>query len=788
MNEISISVYPDKEVKKQGDLFGIFFEDLNHAADGGLYGELIQNRSFEFDPMDNPDYHYMTAWETVRRGTSVVQPHIDFIDPYEKKNPHFLRVEVVTSGAGGGVRNLGYGPGIPIEKGKTYRFSCCYRRKSRHSAPVAVLLEDADGETVYGKAEWEPVSEEWAFYECGITADDTNWEGRLTLLMREPVTVDFAMVSLFPADTFRGRKNGLRKDIAEMLEAMKPAFMRFPGGCLAHIGSLDAEDRNSIYRWKNTLGPVESRPARKNNWNYNQTLGLGYFEYFQFCEDIGAEPLPVIPAGYDPHNLRAAPMDQMQEWIDEALDLIEFANGAPDTRWGAVRAEMGHPDSFHMKYLGIGNEEVGDEFFERYEVLLNAIKEKHPEICVLGSAGPGCAGSEYDIGWEQARRTSTDYMDEHFYQCPDWFIGNAERYLSYPEEGPKVFLGEYASQGKKWKNALAESVFMIGMEKAPAVGLACYAPMLCNVDYVNWQPDMLYFDNHRVYGAPSYYIQKLFMNYTGESLVETSDTIRKREKTKPSFAGPVAMSTRNGMIEVTDFVIENRTSGTKTRIPDFVLNPDHSFQECGAAESSDYTISFTFRKPEGRRSSNLEGMEAFMLEFARKDKENELRWTIDGWQRLASLIGIQGGPSASVDMRRFESDPDREHRAVVTVKGNEITTSIDGVPNCAYAFHNADPDPLYYSAVRTADEVMIKVANVEAEEKELRIHVPSCTGAEAALICIEGVDPEAENSFEEPERVSPEERRVPIKDDQVQYTMKGNSFCIFRVKIKEKQK
>ena len=314
--------------------------------------------------------------------------------------------------------------------------------------------------------------------------------------MKNPMVLDVDMVSLFPEETFRGRKNGLRKDIAELLEEMHPKFMRFPGVCLMHIGSLDPKDRSSIYRWKNTVGLVEKRPSRRNSWNYNQSMGLGYYEYFQFCEDIGAEPLPVIAAGYDPHFLRAVPMEQIQEWIDEALDLIEFANGGTETAWGALRAEMGHPEIFGLKYLGIGNEEIGEEYYERYEVMQKAIKEQHPEIQVIASAGPWCSGSEFTKGWNMARDTESGFVEEHYYQCPEWFLANMDHYENYPAEGPKAFLGEYASRGDTWKNALVEAAYMINMEKAPGVGLACYAPMLSNVDYENWHPDLIYFNSH----------------------------------------------------------------------------------------------------------------------------------------------------------------------------------------------------------------------------------------------------------------------------------------------------
>lgn len=331
------------------------------------------------------------------------------------------------------------------------------------------------------------------------------------------------MVSLFPEDTFLNRQNGLRKDIAEMIADLHPKFMRFPGGCLVHDGSLNENDRDSMYRWKKTLGPIEKRPARRNNWGYNQTLGLGYFEFFQFCEDIGAKPLPVLPGGWDPHHKRAVPVSMIKEWIDDALDLIEFANGDIDTEWGKKRADLGHPEPFFLEYIGIGNEEVGEEFFERYTYFHEAIRKKYPEIKIINTAGPCAGGIAYEMGWESAEKHGSDLIDEHYYQAPEWFIANHHHYDNYNGRTTKVFLGEYASKDDTWYNALVEASYMIGLEKnAESVGLACYAPLLCHTDYINWKPDMILYDNNRVFGTPSYYVQKLFMRNQGEQELTVS--------------------------------------------------------------------------------------------------------------------------------------------------------------------------------------------------------------------------------------------------------------------------
>lgn len=780
VNKMSINVYTANEKKAQGDLFGIFFEDLNHAADGGLYGELVRNRSFEFDRVDAPEYHSMTAWSPVERGDSVAQAHVEAADPLNRKNPHYLVLEVMTEGEGGGVSNEGFGAGIPLEKGKKYYFSCYCRSRMRRSVPLEVRLEDSTGTQCYAREEIVPKEKgSWKKYELTLAPEQTDYQARLVLLMKEPGAVELDMVSLFPADTFGEKRGGLRRDIAEMIRDMKPKFLRFPGGCLTHIGSLDRNDRSGMYRWKNTVGSLEERPARRNIWNYNQTFGLGFYEFFCFCEEIGAEPLPVISAGYDPHYLREADLDDMQEWIDEALDLIEFANGSTDTEWGALRAKMGHPESFHMKYLGIGNEEVGEGFFERYEFMLKAVKERWPEIRVINSAGPGSGGSEFEKGWEQACRTETSCVDEHFYQCPEWFLANADRYASY-QPSPKAFLGEYASHDDTWGNALAEAAFMTGMEKAEGVGLACYAPMLCHVDYVNWKPVMLYYDNHRVYGSPSYYVQKLFMNYQGTRLLETKDDLPVREKEAPGLSGAVAFRTGKADVEITGFCFTDKERGTQEGIPDFGLSAEHAYHKCLDTGSSHYEISFRFRKRNGNTSGNLNGAYSFELEFAGRDEQNRLGWNIDGWQRLTALRGFCKGSECDMGLHFFASERERTYEARLSVDGNHVRTYIDGAKYCDHVCRSAEPEEVYYSAVKEEDgSVIVKAVNAKAEGKELEILL---RGDEkfniVEVIAMEGFRPEERNSFEEPRRVVPANRTENLAGNQFRYVLQGNSFAV----------
>lgn len=515
MNKITVTT---NKKASMSDFYGIFFEDINHAADGGLYGEMIRNRAFEFSPMDNPSYQALTAWKRIEEGGASVSSFVSNKSPFSKRNPNYLILEINKAGTRAGIKNLGYNSGIAVKENESYNFSCY--AKSDKPCEITVSIDNAYGEVITEKS-LNITSNEWTEYSFTLTSPVDDFSAVLAVTSKQECKFCLDFVSLFPVKTYKNRKNGMRSDIAEMLTDLKPKFMRFPGGCLIHDGTLNSDDRNSMYRWKNTIGAVTDRPSRRNNWRYNQSLGLGYFEYFQFCEDIGAKPLPVLPAGYNPHMEQAVPLDEIQEWIDDALDLIEFANGTADTKWGKIRCDMGHAEPFNLEYLAIGNEEVGQGFWDRYDLFHKAIKEKYPQIKIINSAGPFPQGGEFERGWNNAKKNGSDLVDEHYYTSPEWMLANCHRYDNMPSDGPKVFLGEYASWGNTYYNALIEAAYMTGLENnAHAIGLVCYAPLLCNVDYINWQPDMIWFDNHRVYGSANYYVQKMFMNCTGNNLLD----------------------------------------------------------------------------------------------------------------------------------------------------------------------------------------------------------------------------------------------------------------------------
>ena len=737
-----------------GDLYGIFFEDINHAADGGLYAELVRNRSFEFDPIDHPTYNSLTAWEMIQ-GDGQVFATVMSGGAVSEKNPHYLALDVQGEGSNVGIQNVGYNSGIPFGAGAQYYFTCYGKREQDLDKPIKVSLRSAEGK-VYTEQEIF-FGLEWEKFELTFTAPEEDFSGRLALTVggRGKVYLDF--VSLFPADTYMGRRNGLRKDLAEMLEGLHPRFVRFPGGCLVHDGALDENARDAQYRWKNTIGRLEDRPARRNNWRYNQTLGLGYFEYFQFCEDLGAEPLPVIPAGYDPHHKRCAPLDQLQSFIDEALDLIEFANGDVNTKWGAVRAELGHPAPFHLKYLGIGNEECGAEFFERSDMIQAYVREKYPEIKIINTAGPFCSGGEFERGWENARKVQSDLVDEHYYMAPEWFVANHHRYDSYDPNGPKVFLGEYATWGNTWYNALIEASYMTGLERnVSKVGLACYAPLFANVDYVNWQPDMIWFDNHRVYGSANYYVQKLFMEHLGEYRLDA-----KVEKApEPALfygkggdiTGDILLSGYESDIAFSNIVYTDLETGEDVPFEDCVTTKENRRIPLIHTKSGHYALELD--------AVELEGYRGLHIIFGSENEQNEFVWTVGGWQNQDNILNQRmNGRGADISQYAFSLEKGRTYHLKVEIDGRKIKLWVDGK-----LWHDTESKlpmakALYVSAAEAEDgsEIIVKLVNILDVEQDAEVVLEGCEAGECTVEQwqMAGYALDAMNSFEKPEKVVP---------------------------------
>lgn len=771
-----IKVFANEKTQSMGDLYGIFFEDINHAADGGLYGELVRNRSFEFSHIDNPSYRSTTAWEKVEKDGAKLSIAVENRNGLGGQNYNYLVAEVYCTGGGAGIKNYGYGTGIPVEKDKKYNFSVYAR--SPKGIKMSAVLEGPNGE-VYAKHSFDINSGEWTKYAFELCPDATDYSGRLALYAETEGKVYIDMVSLFPADTYKKRANGMRADIAKLLEDMHPKFMRFPGGCLIHDGSMNKDDRDSAYRWKNTIGDVEKRPARRNNWGYNQSLGLGYYEYFVFCEDINTKPIPILPAGYNPHSKQAVAIDDLGEWIDDALDLIEFANGASDTEWGKVRAQLGHPEPFGLEYIGIGNEEVGQEFWDRYVYFHKAIKEKYPDIKIINTSGPFSQGAEYERGWKSARDNGSEFVDEHYYMAPEWFLANHHRYDSFKADGPKVFLGEYASWGNTYYNALVEASYMVGLERnSHAVGLACYAPMLCNVDYVNWQPDMIWFNNHEVYGSANYYVQKMFMTNQGTDLVRVcaEGLDKKKVLGEKYIKGGVELETDRASGILSNIKITDDKTGSVKHYDDIIADKAQVFA-LDDIDFEEYTISLTAKKTSGSRG--------FRIITGKKDNDNYIVWNVAGWANQDSEVAARtNGRHSTLDHVMFTVDTDVEYKLEMKIKGREIDTYIDGV----HMNHAVDKQPeieeIYYTASVDTDtnDVIVKVVNVDDSAVEAVIELDGVSRIDGGITYIKDCALDSTNSFENPTLVSPVAEKIMSDGNLIEYTFDKHSITIFRIK------
>ena len=509
----------------QPTMYGLFFEDINYAADGGLYAELVKNRSFEFP-------QHLMGWNTYGKVTLMDD------GPFER-NPYYVRLSDPGHGhKHTGLDNEGFF-GIGVKKGEEYRFSV-WARLPQGSTKETLRIELVDtksmGERQAFAAENLTIdSNEWKKYQVILKPGITHPKSVLRIFLTSKGTVDLEHVSLFPVNTWKGHENGLRKDLAQALADIHPGVFRFPGGCI-----VEGTDLNTRYDWKKSVGPVENRPLNENRWQYTfthrffpdyyQSYGLGFYEYFLLSEEMGAAPLPILNCGlscqYQNNDSKAhVAVCDLDSYIQDALDLIEFANGDVNTTWGKVRADMGHPAPFNLQFIGIGNEQWGKEYPERLEPFIKAIRKAHPEIKIVGSSGPNSEGKEFDYLWPEMKRLKADLVDEHFYRPESWFLTQGARYDNYDRKGPKVFAGEYAchGKGKKWNHyhaALLEAAFMTGLERnADIVHMATYAPLFAHVEGWQWRPDMIWFDNLNSVRTTSYYVQQLFAHNKGTNVL-----------------------------------------------------------------------------------------------------------------------------------------------------------------------------------------------------------------------------------------------------------------------------
>ncbi|MGY4927545.1 alpha-L-arabinofuranosidase C-terminal domain-containing protein [Streptomyces sp. 900105755] len=775
-------------------MYGVFFEDINRAADGGLYAELIQNRSFEYTADDNKSYTPLTAWTVT--GTAKV---VDDDGRLNARNRDYLSLS-----AGSAVTNSGYNTGIRVEDGKKYDFSVWARADS--GTALTVGLSDSGG-TLATARRVAVKKRGWARYRATFTATRTSSAGRLTVATTDAAALD--MVSLFPRDTYRHEPNGLRIDLAEKVAALHPGFVRFPGGCLVNTGSMQdysaasGYQRKRSYQWKDTVGPVETRATNANFWGYNQSYGLGYYEYFRLAEDIGAMPLPVVPALVTGCGQNQAVDDDalLERHVQDTLDLIEFANGPATSKWGRLRAGMGHPKPFHLTHIEVGNEEnLPQQFFARFTRFRAAVQAKYPYMQVISNSGPDDSGTTFDTAWQLNRDAKVDMVDEHYYNSPQWFLQNNDRYDSYDRSGPKVFVGEYASGGNTFRNGLAEGAYMTGLERnADVVELASYAPLFANEDYVQWSPDMVWFNNHASWGSANYEVQKLFMNNVGDRVVPSTAT--GTPSLLAPITGAVGLSTWNTSAAYDDVKVSDaegntlltddfsgeasqwtHTGGGSWAVQDgqYVETSDtaeNTMVQAGDPSWHDYDLQVKATKKTGK--------EGFLVAFGVKDTGNYYWWNIGGWNNTQTAVeqAVDGNKSTLI-AKPGSVDTGRAYDIDIRVRGRQVTLYLDGQE---WGSFTDDKPAEPFRQVVTTDEktgdLIVKVVNAQSSVARTAIDLGGAEVAKKARVTTLAAAPGAVNT-ETSTAVAPVTSTFTGVADRFTYTFPADSVTFLRIRRK----
>ncbi|WP_033401549.1 alpha-L-arabinofuranosidase C-terminal domain-containing protein [Actinopolyspora mortivallis] len=791
-------------------MHGVFFEDINDAADGGIYAELVRNRSFEYDTVDNPSYTPMTGWSTTSvGGAEGAAEVVDDAERLNENNRHYLRLRPNAHGrAAYGVTNAGYHSGMALERGEKYDFSVWARSDQPGGTPLTVTATDGSGSPVGRTMRVRVRGDEWTEYTTTFVAHSDTTTGRLRVLAHGSGTVRLDMVSLFPRETYKNEPNGLRPDLARRIEALNPGFLRFPGGCLVNTGSHESYqapdwERRRSYQWKDTIGPVEQRPTNANFWGYNQSYGLGYYEYFRFAENIGAMPLPVVPALVTGCGENEATHDPrlLRRHIQDTLDLIQFANGPVDTEWGAKRAAMGHPEPFGLTHLAVGNEEnLPEDFYAHFEKFREAIEQRYPGITVVANSGPDDSGPVFDRAWELAREQNAEMVDEHYYNNPQWFLENNRRYDSYDRSGPKVSLTEYASEGNRFYNALVEAAFMTGLERnADMVRMSSYAPLLAHEEDPQWRPDMIWFDNHRSWGSASYEAQKLFGNNVGDEVVASEASSTPVEE-KP-ISGAVGLSTWNTSAAYDDVRVtsaDGRTlltddfSGDASQWSELTGTGDWSIQD-GAYVQSDATVQNTMVTAGDRSWSDYDlrlsatkraGSEGFLVAFGVKGTDNHYWWNLGGWNNTRSAVQkTTAGSSQTVLSKDTTIETGREYDIRIEVRGRRVTLFLDGEKWGSFTDEQrAEPFRQVVTRDEETGELIVKVVNAQNNpaRTELDIEGASRLASTAHLTTLQG-DPDAVNTAES-RPIKPEKSVVRGVDENFTHTFPAHSITVMRIR------
>ncbi len=772
-------------------LFGAFFEDINYGADGGLYAEMMQNRSFE--------YQFGTdGWDIVKSGTSSgARIKVAKTDPLNAHNTKYGQLKVTE--AGSGVSNSGLG-GLSLKAGMTYRGSVSLRSPDSTVASVKLVLDRGDNVPI-GEAAVSGVGTAWKRFEFSLRSSADTVKGRLKLIPSAAGTLDIDMLSLFPPQTFKDRPNGLRLDLAGLIAALKPGFFRFPGGCVVEGRTVE-----TAYRWKDTIGPVEERDENPNLWGYQQSYGIGFHEYFQYCEDIGAEPVPIINCGMScqARNGPAVPMSGLGEWIRDALDLIEYANGAAVGTWGALRAKNGHPASFNLNYLGIGNEQWGEGYYERYQEFARAIKAAYPGIKLIFAAGPVPAGTQFNEAWAKAKAFKADVVDEHYYCPPEWFLANTSRYDSYDRDGPKVFVGEYAAHAvgriSSLYAALAEAAYMTHLERnGDVVEMAAYAPLLNNELSNQWVPDLIWFNNGASYGTPSYHVQAMFADNKSDRTVPMTIELDP-SVVKPSvLGGGVGLGTWATGAEYKDIKVTGKDGkilyqaetianlgdwtplGGLWSAPGGVIKQSTLATDCRLLLNRPGWDENTF----SLKARKLRGAEGFLIMFGIREG-SYYWWNLGGWNNTTTAIekGTSAGRGIIGTSVPLAIETERWYDITIQLAGETIRCYLDG----KLIHELVDKkvfDPVYaHVGTAAGGEVIVKIVNIKATPSAVRIKLQNAGALKpsASAVILTGPQLSSVNSFASPDVVTPRMTEVNGVSSDFLYTAEPNSLTILRLK------
>ncbi len=750
-------------------LWGIFFEEINHSGEGGIYAELVRNRDFE-------EAVPLAGWSIVKEGEAEGEVEVDTAHPLNPNNPHSLKMSITKLGRGRlGVANGGFW-GIKIDKGKLYDLSLYARCEAGYRGDLLICLEHPSGIT-YAQSRIEGLEPHWKRFNVVLHSDSSCSSARLVIYATSAGIIWLDVVSLMPRDRWKGLP--LRHDLMEMLADLKPSFVRFPGGCF-----VEGERLDHALRWRNTLGDIAERPGRWCIWGYRTSEGLGLHEYLTMCEALGAEPILVVNCGMSHQEI--APLDKMEEWIEDALSAIEYAVGPLDSKWGSLRVKNGHPQPFKLRFVEIGNENWGQAYEERYALLHKAIKEKYPQIELI--ANVPVQGAPMDI------------VDEHFYNSPEWFILNATRYDGYDRKGPRIFVGEYAVTQNcgtgNLRAAIAEAAFMTGLERnSDIVVMASYAPLLVNINDRRWNPDLVCFDNTNVYGTPSYYVQKLFSENRGDFVLPVNVKV---EKDTGIISGAIGVGTWLTQAEFGDIKVLRgdevvfqadfsrglegwRVVRGDWQVKEGVLKQLSLEEDVrivgGDRDWSDYTLKLKARK--------LGGKEGFLIMFGVKDDNNWYWWNIGGWGNTRHAIERCIGGSKSIISKEVAGgiEVGRWYDISIELSGNRIRCYLDGE-----LIHDVEaqmPSAILASATKSEEtkEVFLKVVNTSPEWHTADLQFEGRKlEKQGKIIILTGNSPDDENSFSQPQRVSPLSRDIEEVSEKFSYPLPPYSLVVFKLK------